>query len=281
LLPTFVIGLREGLEASLIVGIIAAFLIQRGERRALRPMWIGVAAAAALCLVVAIVLRAIDESLPLTQREGFEAVLAWVAVGGITYMIVWMRRHSRELKGSLERSAGHALAQGSTMALVGMAFLAVLREGLETAVFLLATFQNSNSPVATGAGAVLGIGVAVGLGLAIFRGGVRINLSRFFRITGFVLAIVAAGLLSLGVHAAQEAGWITALQSPAVNLTWLVSPGTIRASLLTGVLGLQPVPTVAEVVAWLLYAVPMGAYVLWPHRTTPARRVPVASPAVS
>ena len=281
MLPTFVIGLREGLEASLIVGIIAAFLIQRGERRALRPMWFGVAAAAALCIVVAVVLRAIDESLPLAQREGFEAILAFVAVAGITYMIVWMRRHSRALKGSLERSAGDALASGSMWALVAMAFLAVLREGLETAVFLLATFQNSTSPVATGLGALLGICVAVGLGIAIFRGGIRINLSRFFRITGFVLAIVAAGLLSLGVHAAQEAGWITSLQSPAFDLTWLVAPGTIRASLLTGVLGLQPVPTVAEVLAWLLYAVPMGAYVLWPQRPTPVRTIPATSPAPS
>jgi high-affinity iron transporter len=280
-LPTFVIGLREGLEASLIVGIIAAFLIQRGERRALRPMWLGVAAAAGLCLGVAVVLRAIDESLPLAQREGFEAILAFAAVAGITYMIVWMRRHSRALKGSLERSAGEALASGSTWALVAMAFLAVLREGLETAVFLLATFQNSTNPVATGLGALIGIGVAVGLGIAIFRGGVRINLSRFFRITGFVLAIVAAGLLSLGVHAAQEAGWITSLQSPAFDLTWLVAPGTIRASLLTGVLGLQPVPTVAEVLAWLLYAVPMCTYVLWPHRPTPARTMPATSPAPS
>ena len=281
MLPTFVIGLREGLEASLIVGIIAAFLIQRGERRALRPMWFGVAAAALLCLGVAIVLRVIDESLPLEQREGFEAVLAWVAVAGITYMIGWMRRHSRELKGSLERSAGHALAQGSSWALVGMAFFAVLREGLETAVFLLATFQSSSNPFATGAGAVLGIAVAVGLGIAISRGGVRINLSRFFRVTGFVLVIVAAGLLALGVHAAQEAGWITALQTPAFDLSWLVEPGTIRASLLTGVLGLQPVPTVAVVVAWMLYALPMGAYVLWPHRQRPATRVPMASPAAS
>ena len=151
MLPTFVIGLREGLEASLIVGIIAAFLIQRGERRALRPMWLGVAAAAALCLGVAVVLRAIDESLPLQQREGFEAVLALAAVAGDHV-------HDRVdapplpgLKGSLERSAGEALASGSTWALVAMAFLAVLREGLETAVFLLATFQNSTNPVATGA----------------------------------------------------------------------------------------------------------------------------------
>ena len=284
MLPTFVIGLREGLEASLIVGIIAAFLIQRNERRALRAMWLGVAAAAALCLGVSIVLRVIDSSLPLEQREGFEAVLALVAVAGITYMIVWMRRHSRELKGSLERSAGAALATGSTFALVGMAFFAVLREGLETAVFLLATFQGSTSPLATGAGAVLGIAVAVVLGIGIYRGGVRINLSRFFRATGFVLVIVAAGLLALAVHAGQEAGWVSGLQTPAFDLTWLVEPGTIRASLLTGVLGLQPVPTVAEVVAWLLYAIPMSAYVLWPQRRRPApiRTEPAAaSPVLS
>ena len=114
MLPTFVIGLREGLEASLIVGIIAAFLIQRGERRALRPMWLGVAAAAGLCLGVAVVLRAIDESLPLAQREGFEAILAFAAVAGITYMIVWMRRHSRALKGSLERSAAYSGSASDT-----------------------------------------------------------------------------------------------------------------------------------------------------------------------
>jgi high-affinity iron transporter len=278
-LPTFVIGLREGLEASLIVGIIAAFLIQRGERRALRSMWFGVAAAVALCFGVAAVLRAIGESLPSRQREGFEAVLALTAVAGITYMIMWMRRHSRGLKGSLERNAAAALAAGSTFALVGMAFFAVLREGLETAVFLLATFENSRNPVATGAGALIGIAVAVGLGLGIYLGGVRINLSRFFRVTGFVLVLVAAGLLSLAVHSASEAGWISVLQSPAFDLAWLVAPGSVRASLLTGVLGLQPVPTVAEVLAWLLYAVPMGMYVLWPQ-TRPMRtaRVPATAP---
>ena len=279
MLPTFVIGLREGLEASLIVGIIAAFLIQRGERRALRPMWFGVGAAVALCFIVAFVLRAIGESLSSRQREGFEAILALLAVAGITYMIVWMRRHSRELKGSLERSAALALAAGSTFALVGMAFFAVLREGLETAVFLLATFESSRNPAATGVGAVLGIAVAVGLGVGIYLGGIRIKLSRFFRITGFVLVLVAAGLLSLAVHSASEAGWVPVLQSPAFDLVWLVAPGSVRASLLTGVLGLQPVPTVAEVLAWVLYAVPMGVYVLWPQRTRPVRTATVPATA--
>ena len=181
-------------------------------------------------------------------------------------MVVWMKRHSRELKGSLEASAEEALVLGSSWALVGMAFFAVLREGLETAVFLLAVFGNSKNPAATGTGAALGIAVAVGLGFAIYKGGVRINLSRFFRFTGFVLVLVAAGLLASAVHTAHEAGWIDVLQAQAFDLRWLVAPGSVRAALLTGMLGLQPVPTVGETLAWLLYAVPMALYVLWPAR---------------
>ena len=267
MLPTFVIGLREGVEASLIVGIIAAFLIQRGARQALRPMWLGVAAAVVLCLGVAVILRWIDRSLPHKNQEGMATVLALAAVVGVTYMIVWMRRHSKELKGSLERSAASALAGGSATALVGMAFFAVLREGLETSVFILAAFQSSANPGATGSGALMGIVAAVVLGYAIYRGGIRINLSRFFRVTGFVLVVVAAGLLASAVHTAAEAGWISALQGRAFDLTWLVKPESVRSALLTGILGVQPVPTVAEVLVWIAYAAPMGLYVLWPHRT--------------
>jgi len=279
MLPTFVIGLREGLEASLIVGIIAAFLVQRGDGRAMRWMWAGVAAAVALCLGVAVALRIVNDGLPEAQKEGLATILSLLAVAGITYMIVWMKRHSRELKRSLEAGAESALEAGA-WAMVGMAFFAVIREGLETAVFLLATFNSSTNPVATGLGAVLGVTVAVGLGWAIYKGGVRLNLSRFFRLTGFVLVLVAAGLLASAAHTAAEAGWLTALQQPAMDLSWLVAPGTIRASLLTGTMGLQPVPTWAEVVAWVAYAVPMGAYVLWPQRT-PVRGLPdqAAAPA--
>ncbi len=199
-------------------------------------------------------------------------------------MVVWMKRHSRELKGSLEASAENALVLGSAWALIGMAFFAVLREGLETAVFLLAVFGNSEEPAVTGTGAVLGVGLAVGLGYAIYKGGVRINLSRFFRFTGFVLVLVAAGLLASAVHTGHEAGWIDVLQAQAFDLRWLVAPGSVRAALLTGMLGLQPVPTVGETLAWLLYAIPMSLYVLWPsrppakaERTAPAPAVTVAS----
>ena len=271
MLPTFVIGLREGLEASLIVGIIAAFLIQRGERRALRPVWLGIAVALAICAAVAIALEAVGRSLPLREREALEGTLALVAIAGVTYMVVWMRRHSRDLRRTLETHAESALATGSVFALVAMAFFAVLREGLETAVFMLSAFQSSSDPAATGTGAVLGVVVAVGLGYAIYRGGVRINLSRFFRVTGFVLVLVAAGLLATAAHEFAEAGVLTVFQQPAIDLSWLVQPGSVRAALLTGLLGFQPVPTVAEVGLWLLYAVPMSLYVLWPQRPARAR----------
>jgi high-affinity iron transporter len=284
MLPTFIIGLREGLEAALIVGIIAAFLIQRGERKALRPMWYGVGLAVALCSGVALALEALDQVLPHKQQEALATILALLAVAGVTYMVVWMKRHSRELKGSLEASAENALVLGSAWALIGMAFFAVLREGLETAVFLLAVFGNSDEPAVTGTGAVLGVGLAVALGYAIYKGGVRINLSRFFRFTGFVLVLVAAGLLASAVHTGHEAGWIDVLQAQAFDLRWLVAPGSVRAALLTGMLGLQPVPTVGETLAWLLYAIPMSLYVLWPsrppakvERTAPAPAVTVAS----
>jgi high-affinity iron transporter len=266
MLPTFVIGLREGLEASLIVGIIAAFLIQRGERQALRPMWIGVVVAVGISFAVAIALAIIGGRLPLKQRETMEGILALIAVAGVTYMIIWMRRHSRDLKRQLEDHAESALVNGSIFALVGMAFFAVIREGLETAVFMLAAFQSSLNPVATGLGAILGVAVAIGLGWAIYRGGVRIDLSKFFRVTGFILVLVAGGLLSSAVHEFAEAGVVTFAQSSAIDLSWLIQPGTIVASLATGMLGLQPVPTQAEVLVWLLYVIPMGLYVLWPQR---------------
>ncbi len=278
MLPTFVIGLREGLEASLIVGIITAFLVQRNERAALRPMWLGITFAIGLCLAVAVGLNVVGAALPTRERELMEGVLALVAVAGVTYMAIWMRNHAHELKRSLEAEAASALVRGSAIGLVVMAFLAVLREGLETAVFLLAAFQSSTDPLATGGGALVGIAAAIGLGYGIYRGGVRINLGRFFRVTGFVLVLVAAGLAASAVHALAEAGVVTALQNPALDLSWLVAPGTISGSLLTGILGFRPVPTVAEVGAWLAYGVPMAAIILWPQRRT-ARPSVAARPA--
>jgi high-affinity iron transporter len=166
--------------------------------------------------------------------------------------------------------------RGSAGALVAMAFLAVLREGFETVVFLLAAFQASTSPLLAGSGALIGILLAVVLGYGIYRGGVKLNMARFFKITGAVLVVVAAGLLMTAAHTAHEAGWLNFGQQRAANLSWLVQPGTPISSLVTGMLGIQPYPTVIEVAVWVLYLVPMLAYVLWPtgRRTHPAAARP-------
>ncbi|HEX3790832.1 MAG TPA: iron uptake transporter permease EfeU [Pseudonocardiaceae bacterium] len=280
MLPTFVIGLREGLEAALIVGIIAAFLGQRGRRDALPGVWIGVGIAVLICVAFGIGLHLLSDTLDFTQQERLETVVGAFAVVMVTYMVLWMSRHARNMKGDLESAASTALAKGSTRALVLMAFLAVLREGFETVVFLLAVAQSSQSSSDALIGAILGILVAIGIGYGIYRGGVRLNMARFFKITGAVLVIVAAGLVMSTLHTAWEGQWINFGQERALDLSGLVRAGTPLASLFTGVLGLQPTPTVLEITGWLIYAVPMLAVVLWPRgaRRRPARTTASASP---
>ena len=276
MLPSFVIGLREGLEAALIVGIVAAFLVRQGRRDAVRQVWLGVAAAVALCLGLGLVLDLLERSLPQRGQEALETVIGLVAVGLVTTMIVWMRRHARTLKSGLESAASTALARGSTRALVVMAFLAVLREGLETAVFLLATFQASLDRVSAPVGAVLGIVAAALLGYALYRGGTRINLQRFFTLTSVVLVVVAAGLLMTAAHTAHEAGWLDLGQARALDLQWLVRPGTPWSAVVTGVLGIQPRPTVVEVAVWTVYLAVMLTVVLRPGPRRP-RPIPAST----
>jgi high-affinity iron transporter len=277
MLPSFVIGLREGVEAALIVGIIASFLRQEGRRDALRPMWIGVGAAIVICAAVGVLLELLDEELPQRRQEELETVVGVAAIGIVSFMVVWMRRHARGLSGQLRDSARAALAQGSTSALVAMAFFAVIREGLETVVFLLAVFQSADDPATAGAGALLGLATAIAIGALIYRGGVRVNLARFFGVTGVVLVLVAAGLVASTLHSAHEAGWLHAGQGQALDLTWLVVPGSWTSALLTGMLGWQPQPTHVELIGYLVYLIPAALYVLWPHGVAVKARAPMTS----
>jgi high-affinity iron transporter len=256
-----VIGLREGVEASLIVGILAAFLRQRGDLRQLRFVWIGVGLAVALCLAVGITLEVVNQSLPQRQQEMLETIIGAIAVGFVTSMIVWMATHARQLKGQLEAKAGSALAAGGR-ALVVMAFLAVLREGLETAVFFVSAFQSSTNRSASAGGATLGLVVAILIGVGIYKGGIKLDMARFFKATGFVLVLVAAGLVAFALHTGHEAGWITVGQGEFLNLSWLIKPGTVQSALLTGMLGIQPKPSTIEAIGWLAYFIPMSYFVL-------------------
>ena len=270
MLATLVIGLREGLEASLIVGIIAAFLRRTGKP--LRPMWIGVGIAVALSIVVGVTLQLVSASLPQAQQEGMESVIGIVAVAAVTGMIGWMSLHARNMRAELEQHAAAALRDGTAWALAGMAFLAVLKEGFETSVFLLAAFESSTSFVGASAGAVIGIAIAVGIGIGIFRGGVRLNLARFFQITGIFLVLVAAGLVLTALRTAHEAGWIQIGQQATVNLSWLAPTGSVQAALLTGVLGIPADPRLIEVLGWFAYLVPTMLFLLWPPSRRPAGR---------
>jgi high-affinity iron transporter len=276
-LPTFVVMLREGVEATLIVGIVAAFLSNQGARRALRQMWLGVAAATALCVAVGVALHVLSRDLPQRQQEMLETVVGLIAVAMVTYMVVFMKRHARSLSGTLRRSAGSALASGSQWALVAMGFLAVLREGFESAVFLTALLNASDNQAAGLTGAILGLAAAIVIGYAIYRGGVKLNLSKFFAITGAMLVLVSAGLVMTAAHTAHEAGWLLFGQAQALDLTAVIRPGSVQASLFTGVLGIQPRPVVIEVIGWLAYLIPMACYLFWPRRRTPAAQSPAAS----
>jgi high-affinity iron transporter len=176
------------------------------------------------------------------------------------------------MRADLEQHAALAVRTGTAWALVGMAFLAVLKEGFETSVFLLAAFQSSTSVLAASAGAVLGVALAVGIGIGIFRGGVRLNLARFFRITGIFLVLVAAGLVLSSLRTAHEAGWIQIGQQTTVNLAWLAPTGSVQAALLTGVLGIPADPRLIEVLGWFAYLVPTMLFLLWPLAHRPKGR---------
>lgn len=270
MLATLVIGLREGLEAALIVGIIAAFLRKNGK--SLVPMWLGVALAVILSLVVGISLNLVEQALPQAAQEGMEAIIGVVAIFFVTGMIAWMNAHARDMKRRLEADAAEALGRTGTYALASMAFLAVLREGFETSVFLLATFSAAQSTLLAAAGAIIGLLIAVGIGWAIYAGGVKIHLGRFFRLTSGFLILVAAGLVITSLRTAHEAGWLNAGQQPVADLAWLVAPGSVQSALITGVLGIPADPRLIEAIGWLAYLVPVALFIYWPLSRRPGPR---------
>ena len=272
MLATFVIGLREGLDAALIVGIVAGFLRRQGPPGAMRSMWLGVGGAVAICVLVGVVLEVVAVELPQAGQEAMSTIIGLIAVGMVTYMIFWMRSHARGMRRELESAAASAIDRGSSAALVAMAFLAVLREGFETVVFLLAAFNETSNRAGAAGGAVAGILVAVGLGWGIYRGGVRLNLSRFFRVTGVFLVLIAAGLTLGALRTAHEAGWVTIGQRQVLDLSGWIPSRSVLGALITGVFGLPADPRLIETLGWLLYAVPVLVVFLWPaHLAAPSR----------
>jgi high-affinity iron transporter len=280
---TFLIGLREGLEATLIVGIIGAFLTRNAKP--VRPMFIGVGLAVLISIAVGVGLEVLSASLPQRQQEMLETVIGTIAVVFVTTMIIWMNRNAFRMKGELEREAAEAVNDGGALALAAMAFLAVLKEGFETAVFLLAAAQASaGSRWFALFGGVAGIAAAIVIGVGIYFGSLRLNLGRFFRITGVFLVFIAAGLVMSSLRTAHEAGWIDVGQQRAFDFSSWMPTNSFVGAIITGMFGIPSDPRLIEVLGWLLYAIPVLTVFLWPARLAPgpaAKRRIMAGTAVA
>ncbi|MFJ8824926.1 iron uptake transporter permease EfeU [Streptomyces sp. NPDC102467] len=252
----YLIGLREGLEASLIVCILVAYLVKTDRRDALKPVWVGVGAAVFVALAFGAGLEFGSQEMTFKAQEALGGSLSIVAVGLVTWMVFWMRRTARHLKSELGDKLETALRTG-TAALVVTAFLAVGREGLETSLFVwTAVHATSNGTMEPVAGALLGLATAVLLGWLFYRGALKINLAKFFTWTGAMLVVVAAGVLAYGFHDLQEADFIGGLNNLAFDISGVIAPDGWLGTLLKGVLNFQPDPTVLQVVVWLVYLVP-------------------------
>jgi high-affinity iron transporter len=277
MLANFLIGLREGLEAALIVSILIAYLVKSGRRQLLPQIWIGVGIAVAVSLGFGAALTFGPKGLTFEAQELIGGLLSIVAVGFVTWMIFWMAKAARTLSGELRAQIDKA-ADAGRWSLTIVAMLAVGREGLETALFLWAATQtaaggtgNTASPLL---GAALGLLLAVLLGYLIYRGALKINLGRFFTWTGAFLIVIAAGVLAYGVHDLQEAGVLPGLNNLAFDVSAAVPPTSWYGTLLKGVFNFSPATTVLEAAAWLLYFIPTLSIFLYQKR----RRTPAAPP---
>ena len=262
----FFLLLREGLEASLIVGIIAAYLVKLGRRDALRGVWIGVAGALVLSIVAGAIVALTVGRLSIAVQEALEGITALIAVGVLTWMLFWMRRQGRAMKGELEQGVDVALATGSMAAIAGLAFVSVAREGLETVLFLFAIgAQTADLIISTLVGAAAGLAVAVAMGYGIFAAGIRIDLRRFFTITGVVLIFVSAGLVAFAIHAFGEAGLIVN-QGAVFDLNGVLPATGPIGSVLAGMFGYRAEPTPLELIGYFGYLIPVLVLFVWGGR---------------
>ncbi|MFJ9639319.1 iron uptake transporter permease EfeU [Streptomyces sp. NPDC101178] len=269
----YLIGLREGLEASLVVCILIAYLVKTGNKSRLAPVWTGVAIAVAVSLAFGALLQFGSSTLTFQAQEILGGTLSILSVGLVTWMVFWMRRTARHLTSELQGKLDAALALG-TGALVITAFFAVGREGLETSLFIWTAVQASGDGVRPLVGALLGLATAVVLGWLFYQGTLRINLAKFFRWTGAMLVIVAAGVLAYGIHDLQEGDVLPGLRTIAFDISGTIPPDSWYGTLLKGIFNFQPDPTVLQVVVWLLYLLPVMALFLAPERTRSSTKAP-------
>lgn len=273
----FLIMLREGLEAALIVAIILAYLKTLDRRSDFGLIWAGTGAAVLVSVVAGVIIFATVGELEGPAEEITEGLVALIAGGVLTWMIFWMGRQARFIKGELQTKVDAAVAGGSTTALAGIAFVAVMREGLESALFLLSTTVGTESSAAQLGGGLVGVAAAASIGYLVYKGSRKVNLRLFFRITGVLIILFAGGLLASAVHEFQEVGAIGTFEEHVYDVGAIptLNPDDSEVGeFLKGLFGWSPAPSIEMLVAYLVYLIPVGAAFL---RLT--RKVPVYMPA--
>jgi high-affinity iron transporter len=273
MLANFLIGLREGLEAALVVSILVAYLVKSNRRHLLPRIWLGVGIAVGVSLAFGAALTFGPKGLTFEAQELIGGALSVVAVGFVTWMIFWMASAARSLSGQLRAQVDDA-AEAKPWSLVVVAMLAVGREGLETALFLWAATQAAGTTTTPLIGAALGLAVAITLGYLIYRGALKINLTRFFTWTGAFLIIVAAGVLAYGVHDLQEARFLPGLYNLAFDVSNTIPPGSWYGTVLKGIFNFSPATTKLEAIAWLAYVIPTMTLFLYKIRQRSATSSP-------
>ena len=261
MVSSLLVGLREGLEAALIVAILIAYLVKRDLRSYIPKVWLGTGLAVFISLATAAVLYATSNELPEQNEEIFAGVTSILAAGLVTWLTFWMAAHAREMRNELHSKMDAAISK-STYALAGVAFFAVIREGLETAIFMFPNSQASGSAFQSISGLLLGLTISVAVGYGIFKGVVKPNIGKVFSVVGAMLIVVAAGVLTYGIHELQEAGVIAVGLDTAIDTTSVIAADGVVGSLLKGFLAYRGSASTLEVFVWVTFIAVVGSLYL-------------------
>ena len=252
MLSTFIIALREGLEACLIVGILVAYIVKTNRKGYLKPLWTGVATAVIASIALGAFLTMTSVSLSDRGQELFAGVTSFIAVALVTWMVFWMKRTARNLRNELQGKVDSAVSAGP-LALAGVAFIAVIREGLETSLFVYTNFQTVADVTSSTVGLILGFAVSITLGYLIYKSAIRLNLAKFFTYSGVALIVVAGGVLSYGIHEFQEFGFLPGPDAFAWDITSWMGKDSFIASLLAGTIGFDTTTSWLQLIVWVAY----------------------------
>lgn len=275
MLPTYLLSLREGLEAALIIGIVLGALTKIRRSDLSPAVWLGTLSAVAVSILTAVLLTSFGMSLEEEAEQIFEGITMLIAAGILTWMIFWMSKQARFLKGELEAGVNKAAATTGKRAMFWLAFVAVVREGIELALFVTAAFfagdqgQATSNIIQTLAGTILGLGTAALLGWTLFATTVRLDLRRFFQVTGFLLILFAAGLVAHGVHEFNEVGWIPSVVEHVWDVNAIVDENSVPGQLLKTLFGYNGNPSLTEVISYFIYLAVVTVF--WRRDTAPAK----------